>query len=732
MEQRAELLAPAGSYETMKAAFCAGADAVYIGGQAFGARAYADNPDERLLCQAIRYAHLHGRKLYLTVNTLVKEEEIQKKLIPYLKPYYEEGLDAVIVQDLGVLRVIRQSFPDLPVHASTQMTMSGEWSAKHLESIGVARLVTPRELSLEEIRRIHRTCSLEIESFVHGALCYCYSGQCLFSSLAGGRSGNRGRCAQPCRLAYQLLKDGQVMVPEAKGYLLSPKDLNTIRHLPKLLSAGVYSLKIEGRMKKPEYTAGVVSIYRKYLDRYLEQGEEGYRVSREDESILYDLFNRKGFTDGYYFRHNAKTMLTLEKPSLRPENEELNRFIRSAYMDTNLKENIKGTVKISAGKPVIIETAFRGITCRTEGEEAKEAVNRPLSEADIRRSMEKIRDTDFCWETLDIVTDHCSFYPVGRLNELRRQALEQLAAAVSDGYCRTMPQRKEGQTDRTGAALEDGEAASKTSSIAWSASVATQEQLACVLSRDWIRRVYVDSHLARGEQWLPLAARVKKAEKECFLILPGMVRADTEDAMLQELPYWKQAGFDGYLTGTAEGLFFLKQYLEHPNIIGDHTLYAWTKEAEAEWRDWGLTGLTAPVELNGAELAKRGLEGMELIVYGHLPMMITAQCLHQSSVGCIKRQEELQLRDRLGNLFPVRNYCRECYNIIYNNKPLSLADVWNRIRELSLERVRLSFTVESRERTQEVLSVYEQAAKGETVSSNLKQFTRGHWKRGVE
>ena len=270
MKKRAELLAPAGSMESLKAAVHAGADAVYMGGQRFGARAYADNPDQDHLKEAIDYCHLHGRSLYLTVNTLLKEQEMCE-LYDYLAPLYEHGLDAAIVQDMGVLSFVREQFPDLPIHASTQMTVTGADGAEFLKEFGVTRVVTARELSLKEIREIYEKTGMEIESFVHGALCYCYSGQCLFSSLIGGRSGNRGRCAQPCRLPYELYQKEQA-VRNAEGmYLLSPKDMCALELLPEILKSGVYSLKIEGRMKKPEYTAGVVRIYRKYLDLCLKE-----------------------------------------------------------------------------------------------------------------------------------------------------------------------------------------------------------------------------------------------------------------------------------------------------------------------------------------------------------------------------------------------------------------------------------------------------------------------------
>lgn len=307
---RCELLAPAGSYETMLVAFNAGADAVYVGGQKFGARAFAGNFNEEELVKAINYAHMFDKKLYLTVNTLIKEEEFSQ-LYDYIKPYYEAGLDAVIVQDIGVLKFIAGNFTDLPIHCSTQMTITGEEFGKVLaENKSVTRIVTPRELNLAEIKKMYTVTGLEIESFVHGALCYCYSGQCLLSSIIGARSGNRGRCAQPCRLTFSNAEQ-----KVDNKHLLSPKDLCTLEILPEIIETGVYSLKIEGRMKKPEYVASVVAIYRKYIDRYLKNGKKNYKVIQEDIDTLKDIYNRGGFTDGFYKRQNGSEMMTINRPN---------------------------------------------------------------------------------------------------------------------------------------------------------------------------------------------------------------------------------------------------------------------------------------------------------------------------------------------------------------------------------------------------------------------------------
>ena len=313
-----ELLAPAGSFAHLTAAIKAGADAVYMGGQRFGARAYADNFTGDNLVEALHYAHFYGKRLYLTVNTLMKEKELEEDLHAFLLPFYEEGLDGVIVQDPGAAAFIRQHFPGMEIHGSTQMTITDSYGAKAAARLGMNRVVPARELSLPELVRIKKETGLELEVFIHGALCYCYSGQCLLSSMYGGRSGNRGRCAQPCRLPYQLQSaDGTVLCPSSKSqcgsHLLSPKDLCALLMLPELIRAGVDSLKIEGRMKNVEYVAGVTAIYRKYLDRYREDPDR-WQLEPEDMEALEELYSRTGFTDGYWHRHNGPEIMATLHP----------------------------------------------------------------------------------------------------------------------------------------------------------------------------------------------------------------------------------------------------------------------------------------------------------------------------------------------------------------------------------------------------------------------------------
>ena len=296
-----EVLAPCGDYDILIAAVHAGADACYIGGNSFGARAYATNFDEETIKQAVTYAHLHGVKVYLTVNTLLKQEELPA-LYEYIQPFYEIGGDALIIQDLGVFSYVREQFPDIAIHCSTQMNITSRYGAEFMKQQGATRVVTAREMSLAEIRAIKEHVDIEVETFVHGAMCYSYSGQCLMSSLAGGRSGNRGRCAQPCRKCYD------------KSYLLSMKDMCALSLIPKLMDAGIDSLKIEGRMKNAYYVASTVHAYRTIVDDCL----HGKFDPKKAEALTFELaniYNRGGFSDGYFFHHNGAEMISTDRPN---------------------------------------------------------------------------------------------------------------------------------------------------------------------------------------------------------------------------------------------------------------------------------------------------------------------------------------------------------------------------------------------------------------------------------
>ena len=422
--KKPEILAPAGSFASLKAAVSAGADAVYMGGPRFGARAYAENPDEAGLAEAIDYVHFHGCRLYLTVNTLLKEKELQSQLYDYLEPLYRQGLDAVIVQDYGVMAFIREHFPHMPVHASTQMTVYGPYGIRMLQDLGIARVVLPRELSFEEVKAAVDT-GIEIEVFVHGALCYCYSGQCLMSSLIGGRSGNRGRCAQSCRLGFP------------KEHLLNMKDLCTLDILPGIIQTGACSLKIEGRMKSPEYTAGVVSIYRKYVDRYFDDPGARWTVDPEDRRLLLELFDRGGFTDGYFGQHNGADMIYKgEKPEMRVPDRSLVDAVRDNYVAKEKTESCSGIAVLKKGRPAQLSLACGDTSVVVFGDEVSAALNRPLTREDVVKQFSRLGDTGYALEELEVRMDEGIFMPVGAMNRLRREAVELLTKERLDAYKR--------------------------------------------------------------------------------------------------------------------------------------------------------------------------------------------------------------------------------------------------------------------------------------------------------
>lgn len=694
-----ELLAPAGSYEGMTAAVCAGADAVYLGGRLFGARAYADNLDEEQLKRAIDYAHLHRKRLYLTVNTLLKEEELEDKLYGYLKPLYKQGLDAVIVQDIGVLKLVREYFPQLAIHASTQMSLTGVHGAKLMKSMGARRIVTARELSLEEIAEIHDKTDLEIESFVHGALCYCYSGQCLFSSIAGGRSGNRGRCAQPCRLPYQV--DGK------QRYYLSPKDLCTIGFLPELIKAGVYSLKIEGRMKKPEYTAGVVSVYRKYLDRYLFSGKE-CEIAPEDKKLLFDIYNRGGFTDGYYHRHNGKDMMffqgregeTPDKKELLLK-EELFDKIRRDYILTEKKEKLSGTATVRKGSPARLCLEYGGVRAEVLGEMAEEAKKQPLDEEKIRKQMEKLGNTPFVWETLTVDTDRESFLTVTALNELRRSAVEELTEKF------LLPYRREDARAKSGEEEQDTNKDKKEKPFSCRLNVYLEktQYIDVLLPLDGIDDFYLDSCVFDLPEITEAVKKNQKKDRGFYYALPHIFRkaeAQWFDSIYDKLP---AAGITGFLVKNYDEIGYLKEKGCGLPIRFDYTVYAYNKRTRKAWKDdTGAELFTLPVELNEKELRELAFPDGELIVYGRLPMMVSAQCLRKNTTGCTQKAGLLTITDRYKNEFPVKNQCRFCYNKIYNCKPISLLTNTKEVAKLSPKAVRLDFTTESSKEAAEIAS----------------------------
>lgn len=712
-----EILAPAGDYETLKAAVCAGADAVYAGGERFGARAFAVNFNRDELLSAIDYVHLHGRKLYLTVNTLVKEREFAD-LYEYLLPFYEQGLDAVIVQDMGVMDYVRKQFPGLSIHASTQMTVTNVISARYLESLGVTRVVPARELSLAEIQEISGNTGLEVECFVHGALCYCYSGQCLLSSMIGGRSGNRGQCAQPCRLSYAA--GGE----KAKD-ILSLKDLCTIQAIPDLIRSGIDSFKIEGRMKRPEYVSAVTGMYRKYLDIYLASGHGGFYVSEKDIRELERVYQRRGYCDGYYYRHNGKEMLSLK----RPKQEERIEWIG----DRKIQEKVNGKLMISAGKHVTLYLQSGGKSIEVTGPVAERADNRPVTEERLEKQIRKTGNTPFAFEELEICLDGDVFLPIQAVNELRRRGMEDLEEQILQDFRR---ERQDNIQISGKEYIQEREAGIAPDCMEISVSVESVEQLEAAGSYRGISRIYVEDALwaapGEREKLQRQLLRIRDSGRKVYFAMARIFRREAEE--FYDKYFIELAGFfDGAMVRNLESLLYVrKRSLEIP-VVADSSIYQWNRYAIDFFEKFLLERVTAPVELNQWELQELRIRDMELVVYGYLPVMVSAGCVKKNTRKCDGRPGYISMTDRQNKKNIVKNECRYCYNIIYNSAPLMLSDQYRQVRELKVKAARLQFTTEDGKRTREILDLYTAAyQRGEEVPAPKGEFTRGHFKRGVK
>lgn len=833
-QNKVELLAPAGSPQAFYGAVSAGADAVYLGGTKFGARAYAENFTEEELVACIRYGRLFGVKVYLTVNTLLKEQELEELPI-YLKPLSEAGLKGVIVQDIGVLARIREAFPALELHASTQMTLCTSYGAELLKSLGVSRIVPARELSLSELTEMKRRTGLELETFIHGAMCYCYSGQCLFSSILGGRSGNRGRCAQPCRLPYRVKNK-----TKEPCYPLSLKDMCTIDHIPALIEAGIDSFKIEGRMKKPEYAAGVTAIYRKYIDQYynlrdsqasevhqekrdiLQIPQETLWVSHEDKEILSTLYVRSQLQDGYYFKKNGREMVTLTNPAYSGTDEELLERIHREYLQDRPRLGVDVEAEFLTGKPAKVILRRGESVGSAVGNPVQSAKNQPVTEKNLRRQLGKLGESPFAVSEMRLQISRDAFYPLKEINELRRQAAKSLETTLwkaeeqsdrilyrfsdisnlenektgreSLSEWRRPGRSIDGNTNRPMQSMQkltpadipvksDIPGNSSTISLqitdnqsmdfrldtaqsdrsnivlnelhGWAISVRTQEQLEALaeymngeLSTNQLvlRRLYVDSDLLfqESKKCLALCGQIfnrisqeKLLEKPKLLAALPYILRENDKTYLEKL--WSltgQHGLDGFLVRSLDELGFLlakeSESFRRICIRTDAGVYIWNSET-AKQLSTLTDGFCLPYELKASEqsrlLQRSETEcsriSWEKIVYGRIPLMVTANCVQKTTDRCIGEGDGLlYLEDRYHTEFPVLRTCAHCINIIYNSVPLALFDNLERCK--SIDDLRMDFTIET---GQELIQILQTYLEGNRLS---QAHTTGHEKRGVE
>lgn len=702
-----ELLAPAGSLEILKGVIESGADAVYVGGSMFGARAYANNFTEEELLEAIDFAHLRGVKVYLTVNTLIKNSEFSK-LYDYLLPYYKRGLDAVIVQDIGVVKAIHEYFPSMEIHTSTQMTVTGADGVRFLSQFGVTRVVMAREVSLAEMKRIHEETGMELEAFVHGALCYSYSGQCLFSSILGGRSGNRGRCAQPCRLPYTV--EGK-----KDEYILSLKDMCGIKALDKLHDAGVYSLKIEGRMKQLEYACGVVKYYRSYIDSMKP-------VTDADYDRIKALGNRCGFTDRYYFDHNGSDMVTYVKPN----------FVSNAAEPSPEKRklSIEGELVLREGEPGSLTVKRGDVTYKASIEPVSAALKAPLDKKAAIDRINKTGDTDFEFSHIKAEIGENVFVPNGALNKLRRDAISGLCDKLLKKYYRndaryadisSMCELPE-HVVKSDAAHEDGAVNAKDYTTI--CSCMTRAQLDTLIGYDCFDVFYLDFDMYDRntliQQFADDVKSLTKRNKKVYLMLPTIFRADSSDYFVSIAKELDKVNFEGFVVKNYEELYLTENLFTGKKVILDHNMYTFNDVSKSAFFEHGVSGDTVPLELNSREIMHRNNIGSQMIVYGYYPLMTTANCVHKNTKGCDKKQKLIYLKDRYNKSFAVCNNCKECYNTIYNSLPTMLTKNISKLKEAGIRSFRYSFTIETPKQIKAVMD------------DKVAEYTNGHYKRGVE
>ena len=699
-----ELLSPAGGWEAMVAAVQNGADAVYMGFGGLNARRSARNFTDEEFREAVAYCHLRGVKVYLTLNTLVTDRELPAAA-EALKKASDMGVDAILIQDWGIWRLAREIAPDVPLHASTQMSLHTLGGACRAAELGLERVVLARELSRRDIHTITRGCPAEIEVFGHGALCMCYSGQCEMSAVIGGRSGNRGACAQPCRLPYGVNEKA------AGGHPLSLKDANLADYVQELEQMGVACLKLEGRMKRPEYVAVITGIYRRLLD-------EKRGPSREESRQLEAAFSRSGFTDGYYKGRTGPEMFGT-RPENAPEPKELFARAKAGYSrEDSRRVPVDMVCTLRAGEPVSLTASAGGHVVRAEGPTPEEARNRALTAEELQSRLEKTGGTVFRPRETRVELEEGLMLPASAVNALRRQALEGLEAALAQPPVR-----------RTGTPSPLPQAQPGPDAPVLTCSIMRPEQLTEPLAQ--CETVYVPAELLEKlvlDRWAEMT--------HICAVLPRIFRTEDQAALRALLQQHRE-----HLSAVAIGNLGhlpITEGLGLP-LWGDLGLNLFNSESLLFWKELGLEAAAVSMELRWQQLRDlRKVLPCEAVVYGRLPLMIMENCVIRNELGCrdagrdyadrspaCRCGQENVLVDRTGAQFPlVGQWGHRCE--IENSKVLFLADKpeW---RQLGLTRARLRFTTESPEECARVLQAYQGRS-----DYRPDQLTRGLFYRGVE
>ena len=692
-----ELLAPAGSMEALKAAVQNGANAVYLGCGSFNARQSAKNFTIATLREAVKYCHVRGVQVHLTLNTLVSDREMDDAA-ELIRQAAGAGVDAFIVQDLGVVQMCKQIAPKIPIHGSTQMTVHSLPGVLLCAGMGCTRVVLSRELSREEIRFICENSPIEIEVFAHGALCMCYSGQCYLSAAIGGRSGNRGRCAQPCRLPYGFGRS------EHK-YPLSLKDNCLVHYLRDLQEMGVASLKLEGRMKKPEYVATVTRVYRQALD-------EG-NVTRSMEKALLDAFNRQGFTDGYYAGNLGPQMFGIRED--KPEDAAWAKAARESYEAVeNGLVPVKFRATITPHRSELIVRDPDGNICKARGDEPQMARTRPLLAEDLSARLAKTGGTPFRCAGVECRIEPGYTLSAASINAMRRDVLTQLMAI-----------RARRESPKLGKPRKIREVFGWREEPGLTVQITTMEQLTGRLLNLMPQVIYVPVHLV--SQHAEVFHRLIGDGQNIAVALPRIVHDSELEGLKQELRHARSIGVREALVGNLGLLIPVREC--GLRIRGDFGLNIFNSRAVDMCRQMELTSAALSFEMTLPQIrdVSKSVD-TELLIYGRLPLMVTENCIMKNRTGqCVCQQGPQRLVDRTGAEFPIIKDGRSCRSVLLNGKKLSLLDRREDLSRLGLWGLRLYFTTENTREVDRVLRDYMTMAPFDPGSC-----TRGLYLRGLD
>ncbi len=775
---KSEILSPAGSAASVIAAVNSGCDAIYIGGNAFNARRFAQSPSDDELEEIIHQCHLRGVKVHITLNTLYKENELND-VLAFASKMYSYGVDAFIIQDLGFFSLVKKHLPQIAAHASTQLTIHSLSQAKAFCKLGFERIVLSRELPLKEINEITSSLSCETECFVHGALCVSYSGRCLMSSMLGGRSGNRGSCAQTCRMEYKLISNNKTV---SEGYLLSPKDTCMIEHTKELLDAGITSWKIEGRMKSPEYVSLVTSMYRKYADNPT-------KVSNDELKRLTQIFNRGGeLATGYYFSHSGQNMLSASPKSTgiyigkitavkgksctikltedltcgdgievwtkgehtgtniskaakagdsitltlngkaakgdkvyKSYDKALNDSLKNTYSSYTKRSRVKAELIAKLSEPLVLRlTSAEGITAECTGAVAEKPQKNAMSYKDLTDQLSKTGNTPFIFEFSEDKCDEL-YVPLSSIKELKRNVCELLEQAITKAYTRNVTYKP-----YTSASTP------KADKTRLSVQVYTPKQLNTVLNITDID-IYCELNEYSVKNSRDIIKKAHENGSRIYFALPVIERTDIHRKTEEYINKLEATDLDGYLVRNISDISTKKQ------LIADYTLNTFNSASLSFLREKYQRVCLSP-ELNLKELMPLSGKATELIVYGRLPLMTTQQCpvgVHMAKKDNTKycklrnTHPDCTLKDRKNAEFPVITMCESCAALILNSAPIYVADKWEDIAPLGCENVRLIFTTETNDEMLKTINYHKDLLTGTKEKVKRNNVTGGHFYRGV-